>query len=419
MITKKEKGITLVALVITIVILIILATVTINMVFGENGLIQQAEQARDMTANSTVLENENMNSLMGEYINIMEQESEIENPDTRSEVEKARDEGTFFDTTTSLKDDSGDIVWIPGGFKIAEDSAVDADNGIVITNEETTKQFVWIPVEDYTTMYTEEAGVKLTGVETTTDVYSKLRPRKEYEDENYEHPYLPGKPNTTNLREPDVLSSNDTDSQYYEDILGYSSIEKMAEAIVEEYTATYNSIKTYKGFYIGRFELTGTVEEPTVQKGQTVLTADTAGNWYYLKKACGNVINNSYAKSTMIYGNQWDEVMNWLISTDSKTEEQVNEDSSEWGNYSDSTGSVNENSGEAQTSGKNEEWKANNIYDLAGNYWEFTQEADMNYRSIRGGRAGASGIFSASARLYQDPYRENSVISCRVALYIR
>ena len=48
---NKQSGITLVALVITIVILIILATVTINTVFGDNGLIKQAEYARDLSSN--------------------------------------------------------------------------------------------------------------------------------------------------------------------------------------------------------------------------------------------------------------------------------------------------------------------------------------------------------------------------------
>ena len=44
---KREKGITLVALVITIIIIIILATVTLNFAFGDNGLIKRAEDARD------------------------------------------------------------------------------------------------------------------------------------------------------------------------------------------------------------------------------------------------------------------------------------------------------------------------------------------------------------------------------------
>ena len=72
---QKQQGITLVALVITIVIIIILATVTINMAFGENGLISQAELARDMATNSTQYETESManltaymNEMMGEEV---------------------------------------------------------------------------------------------------------------------------------------------------------------------------------------------------------------------------------------------------------------------------------------------------------------------------------------------------------------
>ena len=78
-IKKQDNGITLVALVITIIIIIILATVTINMAFGDNGLIKQAQLAKDMTANSTVSEQEEMNSLMQEYSNVMAEDSELEN----------------------------------------------------------------------------------------------------------------------------------------------------------------------------------------------------------------------------------------------------------------------------------------------------------------------------------------------------
>ena len=72
---QKQQGITLVALVITIVIIIILATITINMAFGDNGLIKQAELARDLASNSTTYEEESManltaymNEMMGEEV---------------------------------------------------------------------------------------------------------------------------------------------------------------------------------------------------------------------------------------------------------------------------------------------------------------------------------------------------------------
>ena len=81
-IKMNSKGITLVALVITIVILIILATVSINIVLGEGGLIQQSKIAKEMTLNSTIAEEESLNELMTQYANIMAGGSETTPPES-------------------------------------------------------------------------------------------------------------------------------------------------------------------------------------------------------------------------------------------------------------------------------------------------------------------------------------------------
>ena len=150
---RKEQGITLVALVITIIIIIILATVTMNMVFGDNGLIKQAQLSKDMASNSSIAESEDMNTIMQEYANVMAEDSEIPLPDTRSEIKKAKDDGTVFDKTTTLTDEHGNEVTVPGGFKIPEDSGDTVQQGIVIedvnaSTEENVRgsQYVWIPV---------------------------------------------------------------------------------------------------------------------------------------------------------------------------------------------------------------------------------------------------------------------------------
>ena len=339
--------------------------------------------------------------------------TDTENVSTKkATVSDAIGNGQFGDTT-KIEDDSGDEVWIPGGFEIADDSATDADDGIVIQDSK-GNQFVWIPVDETSLneMYQVSSRTKLTGVTTTTNMYSKLRIRSDDESD-----YTAGAPNSTNVREPDVLSSYDTSSSYYS-ILGYGSTKDMADGIVDEYTATYNSIKKYKGFYIGRYELTGSVSSPTVQKGKEVLASQ---NWYNLKKACTNVVSSSYAQSTMIYGNQWDEVMDWLIDTGAKTRSEVNSNSRSWGNYSNSTGEAATNSGEKGPSGYNEAWQANNIYDLAGNCWEWTQEAsNTDSRVGRGGGFldyGSSRPASDRNSIYPS-YSINSY-SSRPALYIK
>ena len=392
------------------------------MAFGDNGLITQAQLAKDMTLNSVVAEQEGMNSVMSEYLNVMAEDSEITPPNppkptvpgtVADAIPGEGEEVYIFEETTQIADASGDNMWVAKGFGIASDSATDIDDGVVITTADNTKQFVWIPVDETSLneMYQSASGTKLTGVTTTTNVYSKLRIRSG-------DSYTAGAPNSTNVREPDVLSSYDTDSSYYQTILGYGSTKLMADAMVAEYTATYNSIQKYKGFYIGRYELTGSVASPTVQKGQTVLASQ---NWYNLKKACSNVVSSSYAQSTMIYGNQWDEVMDWLVDT-GMSSDLVNKDSSSWGNYNNSSGAAATNSGSKRASGYNEAWQANNIYDLAGNCWEWTQEAvDTYYRVYRGGYYGPSGSGSpASVRDYYGPFDDGgSGLSSRVALYIK
>jgi len=68
---KNSSGITLIALVVTIVVLIILATISINVVFSENGIIKKAQLAKDIQANATKAEEESMDKLLDNYANLM------------------------------------------------------------------------------------------------------------------------------------------------------------------------------------------------------------------------------------------------------------------------------------------------------------------------------------------------------------
>ena len=251
----KEKGITLVALVITIVILIILAVVAINAVFGDSGLLQYVQDARNYQANADSADSELINSAT-EYIDgIISENSGDNEPTVPGTVAEAKpsteDDIYYFENTTEIKDDSGDSVWIPGGFGVTEDSSTDADDGVVI-QDQSGNEFVWIPVPDYTTMYTEKetalSGSEL-GVNVTTDVCSKLRVRS---GDSY--------PNTINLKEPDILTgANYGDASTasgegldeIKNVLGINGatdtevLNNYANSLVEEYTVTYESIKEY------------------------------------------------------------------------------------------------------------------------------------------------------------------------------
>ena len=380
----------MIALVVTIIVLLILAAVAINLTIGENGIFTRAQNATEKWQEAEVNEQHEMNGV----VNFIENYNKNQGPKKVADVVG----GDKFEKTETIQDDNGKEVTIPKDFSVHPDSNTVVDEGIIITDG--TNEFVWVPVDDPSTMF-EEKTATLTGVTTQTSIYSKLRVRSG-------DSYTSGAPGTTGIREPDVLTSYDTNPQYYQNILGFESTKSMADSMVAEYKAMSVSVKKYHGFWIGRYELTGTVETPTVKAGD-VLTASSseAGNWYGLYKACQNVIkNNTDVKSTMIYGCQWDETMSWLNKCGYNTDT----DSSSWGNYSGSpinTGSVST-------------YKANEIFDLAGNYYDWTQEAySTSFRVVRGGSYNDSGSSGPAAdRVSSNAGYDYGNDSARATLYI-
>ena len=84
---RTERGITLLALIITVVIMIILAAVTINVTLGEGGLVQQAQHAAEKTQDAAKTEQEQLDELQKELANILaENEGPAPIPDTETQV---------------------------------------------------------------------------------------------------------------------------------------------------------------------------------------------------------------------------------------------------------------------------------------------------------------------------------------------
>ena len=366
---------------ITIIILIILSTVTINAVLGDNGLIDQAKTAKNIAEKSIEDESEKLNDLSQEFANLMSEDETIDIP-------------KFPIPPGGSVTEEG--VPIPNGFYYVGGTKND---GVVISDNPADEnqgaehdkvagmqgnQFVWVPVENPSDYFIEET-VKLNGVETTTNVYSKLTIR----DGDSFTSVKPG--DTSSVREPDVLSSYDTDAQYYQDILGYGSTKLMADSFVQEYTEMYESIKKYGGFYIGRYE-TGDLgkDVAVVRRMNTDINYQT---WYTMYEKCKKLKgSNKNVQTGMIWGNQYDRTLMWLIESGNKTKEQVISDSKDWGNYYNVSFEYENNSGSMVTktgstripTGSSEFTKANNIYDLAGNVWDWTAEAyRTGYRVLR------------------------------------
>ena len=306
------------------------------------------------------------------------------------------------------------------------------DYGLVIKDKK-DNEWVWIPVDE-TTLATmcntaNETENTLCGTSGETAVKTKLYSStitigKDSNTKTITRT-TPGTTTDPYYREPDLVvgsgteyDASDTSSDtYYKTILGKTGTkEQLAQLFADEYKAMIESVSKYGGFYIGRYELSGTVTEPTEKPGKTLTKTD----WYNLYNACrsSKLQASDKVKTQMIWGCQWDVTMNWLISSGAKTSDEVNKDSSTWGNYNnynaannytEGTAGYEKNAGSPQNTGSSENWKANNIYDLAGNCWEWTQEAgSTDGRAYRGGYYNGYGSnYPASACSFNNPDLNN------------
>ena len=386
---KQERGITLIALVVTIVVLLILAGVSISLVLNNNGVISKAKDAKNQYAEAQTNDEKQLNEV-SDWI------------DTKV------GETTGGDSVTKI-----DGVPIPDGYyyvggtkaKGLVISDAEADNEKYKGQENVGKdlagnQWVWVPVETPSSLYTTiDAGVALsgsTGVKTT----------KYTNTIDGETRVKPG--NTSDFREPDILTdSTNGDTDARAKTAGFSSLTNMAETMVSEYEEMIRSLEKYKGFYIGRYELTADGE-----KTGATQTCENGVNWYTLYKNCTTLASSTKVKTRMIWGLQWDATCNWLDNSGFSIT-----DSSTWGNYSNNTATGH---GSKQNTGYSESWKANNIYDFAGNCDEFTQEAYRTFhRALRGASAGDNGSgYPASSRGSYDPTFTYSTFGSRPTLYL-
>ena len=429
---RKEEGLTLVALVITIVVLIMLALISINAIWGDNGLIKQAEYAKDLSSNTTESQFEGMDEIYDEYANMMTEDNQIskpEEPTIPSTVEEAKESEDVFEETTIIEDGVGNKITIPGGFKIPEDSGDTVQEGIVIEDVSAStdtnvqgSQYVWIPVGKF--IKDDKTEITIVLGRYTFDASNgtpKLEQPAYTEDiaDNY----------TASVR---ILTYMTELSVYREGIDNRTS---GLNATAKDLKGFVESVKENGGYYIGRYEASyangadSTTSISDYSKGKAASKKSTAyrvsadESMQYIAGTLWNFINqinsskvaiNTYedstsVKSDLINSYAWDTAIVYIQEAGNT-------------NYANKFG-YSINSSLANTGENGDE--VCKINDMASNEVEFTTEYSSYVYNGNVPGVARGGGYGFSNGVYKTAYRDtvttpaaSSFQSFRVQLYI-
>lgn len=421
---KNSEGITLIALVVTIIVLIILAGVSINLLFGQYGVVTKAKDAKEQMEVAQVKEDIQLKlvdlqadkMLTGESVNATELEEVITEAggevvknaegiitgvkvgDTTIPIEEVTQGITIGDGSSSVKKDANGVEegksgylgstyndpYIPVGFEHI--GTADWNSGYQIKETATGNIFVWVPcVTDQSKV---KAGDKV-------ETFKKTLPT------------------TTDTTDPYY--------KYNKNNLTITEDESSANAIE-------TSVGTYGGFYIAAYEagIEGTTENYALET-KTATNGDVkplskagCGVWNYITRAdaltvAEAMVNTSDGvKSGLISGKCWDTTLQWMAHSSTNAENEPNA-----GYDIDSTGNGYYGQTDKNTTGQ---YPINNIYDMAGNVREWTTESctldGTSYLVNRGGGYNNSG--SGNPAAYRGYYGGNACdwyCAFRVVLY--
>ena len=381
---NKENGITLIALVITIIVLLILAGVSIAMLTGQNGILTQAQRAKASTEQANAKEKielavtgaiakstngsltiENLKEELSNYgimIDKTEFPLEVELDGQKLAINNSGKVTNYREmaeitgqetANTTTKDSLGNYIVVPAGFKIVNPTENITDGIVVedVSHEATAgSQFVWIPVGD---VIKDNQGNKET---------IKLS-RYTFADDNKGTP--------TDQGSNEIGNSFDSSCKHTEINTSTNGNTTAKENIESEETGFRKSAKDNHGYYIGRYEARKNEIQLTVKASDTVYNnitqpeAATISREMYTENNFKSDLVNSYA---------WDTAIVFVQKFDNRE----NKDNLKPYSRENSLNSSLANQGTNNLKDASEKDIICNIYDMASNCLEWTTETSNN-----------------------------------------
>ena len=354
---NKERGITLIALVITIIVLLILAGVSISMLTGENGILTQASNAKKATEESTEQEKRQL-----------------------SQVEASTHLENYIYT-----DAEGAIAKIPAGFAV---SNVEGENlvskGLVIIGS-TGNEYVWIPCTEKTYKREENAWV--------------------IDNDN----------GSSAIKDELTLIGMTTSEEENKNGITLNVLDEIVAQVNNE----IESVKTSGGYYIGRYEVGKESEKAVIKQNKEPYTNILWSRAYqdakeiYSGNEATSYLCSSYAWDTAIKFIQTHSIAtNYGTNTFNENLPGLE--------VKDKKGNIIKKANEAMKLKTGSTTPQNNIFDMGGNLAEFTTEINPSTPEsiiIRGG--GYDFRRAAGARWDYFPSINSEMIGFRTTLFIK
>ena len=355
---KFNQGITLVALVVTIVVLLILSSVSLNLVLGDNGIIVKAKEAAETTAAAQEKEAMERNLL----------EKELENSLSTPAVEPT------------------DGVKIPTGFYYVGGTKA---SGIVISDNKNDKN----KYRNQKVVGTDLLGNQYVWIPCTTDSSSSdlQYARTEWGVE------VDGDDNSRAIK--DELTLTDASVTYSDADTANGINADVSKEIVAQIKAEKASVAQYGGYYIGRYEVGRNSDTAVVKYNQTPYASITWSTAYGLAK---KIITNSEVNSYLCSSYAWDTAVNFIQnnSTAKNYATSIEGFNGNWNPQAvkDPSGNVIKPAGTSQQLNTGLTTQFCNIFDMGGNEAEFTTELNPGTSETVVLRGGYYNGFPAGSR---------------------
>lgn len=419
----KNKGVTLIALAVTIVVMLILAGVTISVLNGENGIVKQAQKAKEESKIKELKEKvridiagkrvENINgelrvSVLKEILDKYFDNVPVETQITSETELKAKEEYgkyemkisdidvgeiTYETSYTIFKDVNGEQVPIPEGYIVSENSDENIVNKGLVISDSRGNEYVWISCtvdssSNKLQYKRTEWGVEKDGTDNSRAIKDELT-----------------------LKDIDVTySKTDTDNGINEEI---------SKEIVAQINAEKESIKKYGGYYIGRYEVGKDNKTAVIKAEQEPYVNIKWSKAYELAKGIGG---GEGATTYLCSSYSWDTAINFIQNTTGKNyATSIIGFNGNWKSQEvkDSSGKVIKPVNTAQRLNTGLTTALCNIYDMGGNVGEFTTELNPGTSETVVLRGGYSVNFPAGYRWDNGSGSAISFFGFRATLFLK